>query len=139
MILNQLWSKCRLRTVFYKWVKMSPVIYEMESPDHTYNHTFLRISFWRLVDADCKKYRLVFNYSIEDSRKQNKKKKSDYSYILRAFYCIFTRYSSYTHLTVTIWRRHFNNNCLIIFAWPCRSWPRSNLHQKHPGSQNCGC
>ena len=46
----------------------NPVIYGMESPDHTYSHTFISFSFWRFVGTDFKKYFLVLNYSAEYSR-----------------------------------------------------------------------
>ena len=43
--------KFRLRIVFYR----NPVILGMESPDHTYNHTFIVFFFfWRFVEANLK-------------------------------------------------------------------------------------
>ena len=33
-------------------------------------------------------------------------------------------YSGYTHLKDTIWRRHYDHNCLIIIAWPCMTSER---------------
>ena len=43
MMIKQIWSKCRLRIVFPKRVKIE-IHFSMESPDHTYNHTL--ISFY---------------------------------------------------------------------------------------------
>ena len=39
----------------------------MESHDHTYDHIYIRGSFWRFVEADFKNL-FLFHYSIEDFR-----------------------------------------------------------------------
>ena len=40
----------------------------MESPDHTYNHTFISLSLCRFVALSVKKYCFVFDYSMKDYR-----------------------------------------------------------------------
>ena len=45
----------------------NPVVYGMKSSDLTNNLTFISFSFWRSVEADMKKFCVVFIYSIKDS------------------------------------------------------------------------
>ena len=49
-----------------------PGIYGMASPDHTYNHTVNSFYFWLYIVLEFKKYCIVFNNSIEDSRLEKK-------------------------------------------------------------------
>ena len=69
IIIKQLWSKFLLVSNFL--TEWNPATNGMESPGHTYSHILI-FSFWHFVEADFKKYRLVFYYSIDQ---QNSTKK----------------------------------------------------------------
>ena len=51
---KQFKSKCRLRIVFPKPVKL--VVYGIENPVHELNYNSIRFFFERFIEADFKKY-----------------------------------------------------------------------------------
>ena len=64
MIIKHLWSKFRLCIVASE--DLIPVLYGIESPDNTNNHTVISFSFRRFAKTNLKNYCIIFNYSIEN-------------------------------------------------------------------------